>query len=205
MQFTPASETLPLQLPLPLYAKIAVGEFTQPATGEHFTLYAGADEKIVTELKKKSLDESDAELDQATSDRKRFGEGSYEDWYKKERTPFSLIHTSTGALAAFAWYGPKPLGRKSLKHLSEEELAIEGSQEKSEWHTIVYRSYPPFRGTGIMKDFVKTTMDIYKKSVPDIKLWAGIQETNPSSVALAKKLGFVEHSRDGHAIFMIEA
>src|SRR5262245_1922191 len=86
-------------------------------TGIPFDVVIGLSRDLVEQLKVRSLDESDTELQQNTSDRKRFGGGSYEEWYAKERTPYALVDKS-GTLAAIAWYGPKPLGRKSLRYLS---------------------------------------------------------------------------------------
>ncbi len=150
----------------------------------------GLDKNLVEQLKKKSLDETDTDVQSHTSDRKRFGEGSYEEWYAKERTPFALTEEKTGVLAALAWFGPKPLGRKSLKYLSEAELAEEGRQKKSDWHTLVYRSYVPFRGKGLMTDFLKQVIAIYMEQYPNAKLWVGMNADNKASAALASKLGF---------------
>ena len=204
MEISTNSATFPPQLPLPLYSAVRVGEASSGG-GEIFSLYIGLDKNVVAKLKKLSLDPTDIELDANTSDRKRFGEGSYEDWYAKKRVPFALVHEKTGALAALAWYGPKPLGRKSLKHLSDTERALEGAQKEDVWHTIVFRSYPPFRGKGLMRDFILTTMDIYRHYFPEAKLWAGIQDINPASIALAERLGFKKHSQDGHLVVMTEA
>jgi hypothetical protein len=120
----------------------------------------------------------------------RFGKGSYEDWYSKGRVPFALVHRSSGALAALVWFGPKPLGRKSIKHLSEEERKDEYKAAGGNWHTIAFRSYPPFRGTGVMTDFVKTATAVYQKYFPDAKLWTSNARSNASSVALSEKLGY---------------
>lgn len=154
-------------------------------------MYAGLDEDLVAQLKKYSLNTSDGEL-QKTSDLMRFGAGSYADWYaSKERTMFALVEEGSGTLAALAWFGPKPLGRKSMKHLSEEERARdERAMDSGAWHTIVYRSYPPFRGTGLMTSFLVYVMDVYLKCYPGSKLWAGIYADNPASIGFATKLGF---------------
>lgn len=178
----------PFSLPLPLYGMIKLGDFTS-RDGDEFTIWIGADQTVVDELKAKSLDESDIEL-QTTSDRERFGEGSYEEWYSKDRTPFALVHES-GALAAFVWFGPKPLGRPSLKYLSDEERAKEFMQKEEVWHTLVYRSYAPFRGKGIMTDFVRFCIEKYKEHYSEAKLWVGMSAANEASIGLASKLGFV--------------
>ena len=173
---------------IPIYTSEPLGTI-RARDGEDYNIHIGLDRLQVQELKEKSLDDSDTELQQNTSDRKRFGEGSYEDWYSKERTPYSLL-SRDGALAAIAWFGPKPIGRKSLKYLSEEELAKELQQPKSDWHTIVYRAYQPYRGKGLMVNFVRFVMDDYRKRHPDAKLWAGVNTKNQASMALAVKLGF---------------
>lgn len=178
-----------LQLPLPIYTEIPI-DTVLSKDGQEFTLTIGLDEEHIGQLKQYSLDETDAEIQSHTSDRQRFGEGSYEEWYAKERTPFALVHKETGALAALAWFGPKPLGRKSLRFLSEEELQKENIQEKGDWHTIVYRSYRPFRGRGIMRDFLQKALSVYLAHYPEAKLWAGVSTENAASAALAEKLGF---------------
>jgi len=175
---------------LPIYTSEKIGTMSSK-DGAPFDILIGLDEALVAQVRVHSLDTSDAELQENTSDHKRFGEGSYEEWYAKERTPYALVDEA-GKLAALAWFGPKPLGRKSLRYLSAEELAKESSQEKSEWHTIVYRSYAPFRGKGLMTPFVRKAMDDYLQRNPGAKLWAGISMKNAASVALAKKLGFVQ-------------
>jgi RimJ/RimL family protein N-acetyltransferase len=193
-------------LPLPLYEKHGLGTL-QSKNGDDFIVSIGLDRDLVSQLKERSRDMSDVDLQKNTSDLKRFGGDSYEDWYAKERTPYALTDKN-GTLAALAWFGPKPLGRKSLRFLSEEELAKESQQEKNEWHTIVYRSYAPFRGIGIMTPFVRFSMDDYKKRYPGAKLWAGISTDNPSSMALAAKLGFKQDPKyvdaDAHWCAMVE-
>jgi len=177
----------PFSLPLPLFGTIKLGTLLS-RDGEEFSMWIGADEEVVGKLKEKSLDESDIEL-QTTSDRKRFGEGSYEEWYSKDRTPFVLL-ASGGELAAFVWFGPKPLGRKSLKYLSAEDAAKELEQKEDVWHTLVYRSYAPYRGKGLMTDFVRFATDVYRGHYPDAKFWVGMSADNAGSAALATKLGF---------------
>jgi RimJ/RimL family protein N-acetyltransferase len=175
-------------LPLPLYEMHPLGSL-QSKDGEDFNVLVGLDRGLAERLKEKSLDLSDAELQNNTSDLKRFGTGSYEEWYSKERTPYALV-SAEGKLAGLAWFGPKPLGRKSLRFLSEEELQKENEQQKDEWHTIVYRAYAPYRGKGLMGRFVRMTMEDYRKRVPGAKLWAGVSTKNEASIALASKLGF---------------
>lgn len=176
-------------LPLPVYEGVAIGSMNS-SDGDRFLVFAGATKEMAAELKEKSLDKSDVELQSGTSDYQRFGEGSYEEWYSKQRTPFALVHEATGRLAAFVWFGPKPLGRKSLKYLSEEERAKELEQREDVWHTLVYRSYAPFRGKGVMSDFVRFCIETYKKKYPEAKLWTGMSASNVASAGLSAKLGF---------------
>ncbi len=182
------TETQDVRFPLPLYASHKIGAI-QSKDNQSFDVWAGLSREMAAELKERSLDTSDEELQKNTSDYKRFGEGSYEEWYSKERTPFALLDAH-GRLAALVWFGPKPLGRKSLKYLSEEELKKETKQEKGEWHTIVYRSYRPYRGKGLMTPFARFCIDAYRAQYPGVKLWAGLSTENEGSMALAQKLGF---------------
>lgn len=182
-----AAERFPL--PLPVFGMHKIASLTS-RDGESFSVCVGADKEVAEQLRAKSLDKTDTDIQSDTSDRQRFGEGSYEEWYSKDRTPFVLMHDATKQLAAFVWFGPKPLGRKSLKYLSESELQVEGSQVAAEWHTISYRSYPPFRGTGIMTPFVTFAIEQYRSLQPGVRIWAGIDATNPTSVGFIKKLGF---------------
>ena len=189
MDITPSQTTETLLLPLDIYARVLVAAATS-RKNESFEIYAGLDESLVAELKRLSTDDSDEAL-KITSDRKRFGEGLYEDWYKKGRVPFALVHASSDQLAALSWFGSKPLGRKPIRHLSElERLQDEQTMENDGWHTISYRSYPPFRGQGLMKSFVGFTLDLYESYYPGAKFWEGVDADNPASAALAEKLGF---------------
>ena len=194
----------PQNIPLPLYEAVQIGKAV--VNDEVFIMHIGLDKNIVAQLKAHSLDMSDISLQENTSDFKRFGEGSYEQWYAKNRVPFALIHEATGVLAALIWYGPKQLGRKSLKHLSEVELKTEHTVESGEWHTIVQRSYLPFRGKGLMSGFAKATMEVYQEYFPEARLWAGINRTNEASVALATKLGFTmdEAGSDASWVLMVK-
>src|SRR6185369_6859766 len=112
--------TLPsaLVFPLPLYESVPIAEATS-RDGESFMIVAGLDKHMAEQVKQYSLDESDSELIENTSDKRRFGEGSYEEWYSKQRTPFALIHEKTDTVTAICWFGPKAFGRKSMKYLSK--------------------------------------------------------------------------------------
>ncbi len=184
-----AEGTMPTS-PIPIYTSVRMGTM-RSRDGEMFTMYAGLEIDQVAQLRAYSLDKSDEEIQKNTSDRQRFGEGSYEQWYAKGRVPFALVHDETGTLAAITWFGPKPLGRKSLKHLSvEERRQDERTLDSGDWHTVVYRAYGPYRGKGLMKAFVKFTMDAYRTAYPRSKIWAGIYAENPASLGLVEKLGF---------------
>ena len=172
---------------LPLYASVPLGLLLKDA--EKFEIRVGLDEALVAQLKQYSLDESDEDIQKNTSDRKRFGEGSYEEWYSKNRTPFALV--KDGSLAALVWFGPKPLGRKSLKYLSEEEQKKELEQHEEVWHTLVYRSYKPYRGAGLMSAFVRFALDAYRELYPDAKFWVGLSDDNKASAGLATRIGFI--------------
>lgn len=174
--------------PLPIHSTINIANAISKDS-ESFSIFIGLDEKMVTQLKKLSLDKNDIEIQENTSDRKRFGVGLYEDWYKKNRTPFALVNTNTNALAALVWLGPEPFVDK------------EGN-----WYTMAWRSYPSFRGKGLMKEFTKFAMDIYMKNIPNIKLWINIKKENIGSIGLAKFLGFkeLENSAFNSSIIMIK-
>lgn len=182
--------SLPPSLSLALYGRVRIGTLETDA-GLRFAFSLGLSQAEAGQLKSLSLAD-DLALRENTSDYERFGTGSYEVWYAKGRSIFALTDETSGALAAIVWYGPKPLGRKSLKHLSPEEQAREHESVKDagDWHTIVFRSYPPYRGTGIMTGFAQATLDIYKKYYPAARLWAGINGMNAGSIRLCEKLGF---------------
>src|SRR3989339_556524 len=89
-------------LPLLMYTNINIADATSKE-GDNFSVFVGLDKEKVIQLKALSLDESDIEIQKNTSDRKRFGLGKYEDWYKKNRTPFVLVQKNTNKLAARIW------------------------------------------------------------------------------------------------------
>jgi len=179
---------LPQSVPLPLFEKVFIGSAEND--GESFDAYLGLDESLAANLKSLSANADDADLQENTSDYERFAKGSYEEWYARDRIPFVLVHRNTGTLAAFVWFGPKALGVKSLKHLSVEERESANMMESENWHTIAFRSYPPFRGTGIMKKFVIAVTEVYEHYFPQAKLWTSNNRANTASVKLSEKLGY---------------
>lgn len=191
MEIEPYSVNDALKLPLGLYESVPIAE-AKSKDGDSFVVVAGLDRHMATQVKHYSLSENDPELQENTSDKQRFGEGSYEEWYAKGRVPFALIHEQSDTLTAICWFGPKPLGAKSMKYLSDEERAHEKElgAEAGDWHTISYRSYNPYRGKGHMRGFVQFCIDTYLKAYPKAKLWAIFNSHNDGSIALAGKLGF---------------
>ncbi len=173
----------PAKVPVPLYEAVRVGHITS-RTGEEFDLVIGLDRTMVESLKKNSLDLEDTDLQANTSDFKRFGEGSYEEWYKKSRVPFALI-AKNGDLAALIWLGPESLGTKSIKYGAEKKT----NAPQGDWHTIAFRAYNPYRGQGLMKNFALKAIEIYKHYFPTARIWAGINAKNAASIALSEKLG----------------
>ena len=171
-------------LPLPLHASIHLADAVLK-DGEEFDLFVGITKKYADQLKKLSLDERDADLQNFTGDKKRFGEGSYEAWYKKNRTPFILIDKRTDELAAIIWFGPKPLGAKSRKFGEEKEY-----ENQNKYHTVSFRTYPVFRGRGIMKNFSSFVMEIYKKHFPNSIFWTGTDNRNNIFIKFISALGF---------------
>ena len=89
-----------------------------------------------------------------------------------------MIHNSTNSLAALVWFGPELL-----------------KKESGNWHTVAWRSYPSFRGRGLMKEFTKFAMDIYTKNVPDMKFWISVKKDNLGSIRLGKFLGFLKSEK----------
>lgn len=165
-----------IHLPTLLYQAVPIAEATH--NEETFLIVMGLDRDLVRQLKEYSLDESDTAIQEQTSDRKRFGEGSYEAWYAKNRVPIALVRAGTNTLAALLWFGPETF---------ENAPPLEG---KKEWHTLAYRSYAPYRGTGLMKDFARFALQTYRAFRPQVVLWAGIHADNAASAGLAGKLGF---------------
>lgn len=155
-----------------------------------YVLVRGLSQGLVVQLKAYSSDLTDTVLQDATSDYERFGVGDYEAWYAKQRVPYALIDGATETLAALIWFGPKTLGRPSLKHLTEEERSHELSHATGEWHTVSYRAYGVYRGRRLMSIFSKVALADYLTRYPGAKLWLSIDTQNPASFALSERLGF---------------
>jgi hypothetical protein len=169
--------------------------------GEDFSVIIGLSEDLAKQLRRRSLDKEDIELMENTSDLDRFGYGSYEKWFEN-RTPFAVV-TSHGELAAFAWFGPKPYGQKSMKHMSPGARAEEQVTDTNGWHTVSFRSYEPYRATGIMRPFMEKAMAAYKELHPDAKIWAIIDSKNASSIALSERLGFAIAPQEDQAFTLM--
>src|SRR5690242_4884836 len=90
--------------PPSLYSCQQIGVLTG-RDGTPFAILRGLSRDHVRQLEERSVDHADEELEKNTSDRKRFGEESYEVWYAKGRFPFALV-SPEGTLAAIIWYGP---------------------------------------------------------------------------------------------------
>lgn len=176
------AEDVHVSLPLPLFETEKIGSVTL-ADGEILAIQLGLSEELVEKLKEHARDSGDEELQKNTSDYRRFVESSYEDWYKKDRTPFSLV-SETGELAAIVWFGPEKLP-------AETDIAA--------WDTIAFRSYPPYRGKGIMTPFGAFAIDTYLSLRPDRSIWLETGTDNEAGKHLYKKLGFAEHSYQQHA------
>jgi hypothetical protein len=184
MKIFPKTTLQDFSLPLPLFSSIHIADAICKR-GEEFDVFIGLEKKYAEQLKQLSADESDVDLQGYTGDRRRFVEKTYEHWYKKNRTPFALVHKQTDALAAIIWFGPKSLGRKSDKFGIADEHKVE-----SEWHTISFRSYPDFRGRGMMKNFSKFVIDMYKQHFPGVMFWTGTDNRNSVFIKLISDLGF---------------
>lgn len=178
-------ENLPnFSLPLPVFSSIHIADAINKE-GEEFDVLLGLDTKYVEQLKNLSLDKSDTDLQNNTGDFNRFGVGSYEDWYKKNRTIFALINKQRDILSAIVWFGPKSLGKKSIKFGKEED-----NEYQTKWHTVSVRSYSVWRGKKMMKNFVEFALNFYKKYFVNIKFWMGTDDRNIAAVKLFSELNF---------------
>lgn len=188
MKIIPKDYLPEISLPLPLFQSFILADGICKL-GDEFDVYIGLEKKYALQLKKLSQDEGDVDLQNYTGDKARFVEGTYEDWYKQSRTVFALVHKQTDVLAALMWFGPKSLGRKSMK-FEQEVNADSKDDSENDWHTIAFRSYPPFRGRGVMKNFSKFAIDIYKKHFPKSMFWTGTDDRNTVFLKFISGLGF---------------
>ena len=183
-----------LTLPLPVFTSIEVGTLTGK-DGTPFTIVAGLDKGLAAQLKEKSLDMSDTELQQNTSDHKRFGTGSYEDWYAKVRVPFAALDKNK-KLAAIIWFG------------ADEPPVVAGYDiPQKKWDTIAFRSYAPYRGVGIMGGMSAFVIDMHKEKMPERTLWLETNADNEAGKHLYHKLGFNDvgvSERNGRLVMVRE-
>ena len=77
-----------------------------------------------------------------------------------------------------------------MKHISDEERQSQNLVAPENWHTIAFRSYPPYRGTGIMRKFADAVTTVYMNYYPEGRLWTTNVRNNISSIALSEKLGY---------------
>lgn len=148
------------------------------------TVRYGLEPQLVAELKRKSLDLTDAALHSHTSDYLRFGVGSYETWYGKRRHPFALTNAEQ-ELAALIWFGP-----------SAPPACIDSDLAPELWDTIAFRAYKPFRGAGLMKDFSKVVLATHDALYPERPIWLHTRNGNVAAQSLYEKLGFVVRGSD---------
>lgn len=167
------------ETPLALYESERLGEAVSE-DGTVFSIVRGLSEPLAEDLKRHSLDESDTELMQGTSDRRRFGEGSYDAWFAKGRYPYALAHGN--ALAALIWFGAEEL---------PEEFATYGGNAGTN-DTLAFRSYEPYRGKRLMGDFSRFVIDAYAKNHAGRTLWLQTNTDNAPAIRLYERLGFVQ-------------
>src|SRR3989344_4712793 len=95
MKIIPQNNVPEFSLPLPIFSSIHLADAIG-RDGEEFSVFVGLVKKYAEQLKALALDESDVDLQKYTGDKERFGLGSYEDWYNKNRTPFALVQGGHG-------------------------------------------------------------------------------------------------------------
>jgi GNAT superfamily N-acetyltransferase len=169
-----------LKFPLALFSVVEIGTL-EGKDGTRFSIVAGLDKPRVAQLKQRSLDKSDSDLQNNTSDYKRFGEGSYESWYAKGRVPFVALDP-LGNLAAIIWFGP------------DEPPALSNGYQYPEknWDTIAFRSYAPYRGVGIMTPMSIFVVKTHREKFPERTLWLETNIDNEAGKHLYNKLGFAD-------------
>lgn len=180
-------------LPLPLYKRVFIGTLVMPDS-TRLSIYLGADEDTAHQLREQALS-ADEELLTNTHDRARFGEGSYEDWYAKGRSPFSLVD-DVGNLAAFIWFGAEMPPKECAQGV-----------ESVLWDTVAFRSYPPYRGRGMMTPLACFVIETYERLMPGHHLWLAARTENIPALGLYGKLGFqvCGYGEDGTRTYMIRS
>jgi RimJ/RimL family protein N-acetyltransferase len=163
---------------------------------ERFAIVAGLCQPLVRSLQERSLDTADSELTRRTSDPVRFGEGSYEAWFRKGRFAFALVNVES-LLAALVWYGPSHL---------PTEVEPRHSNGPDTWDTVAFRSYPPYRGRGLMGDFSRFVFRCHSLYSPERRLWLETDADNLAGLRLYEALGFriAGSRRDGGRVVMIK-
>lgn len=150
---------------------------TYTRDGTALGVHRGLSKAHVEQLCAYSLNEHDQEL-KITSDRTRFETlESYTTWFLQGRTIYGAVDTHE-VLAGIVWCGPKSL-----------PVDIPLAQDY-EWHTVAYRSYGSYRGSGFMKDFCKQALDDYRTHHQGIRMFVKISCGNEASIGLARSLGF---------------
>lgn len=142
------------------------------------TLLKGLDRNTVEFLIGRSNDKNDTELLKNTSDEKRFRDhASYAQWFEKGRTPYALTNEEDGLLALI-WFGEKqpPRDTETIPH--------------DNWHTVAFRSYGPFRGSGLMVPLSQRVFDEYSAEHPFVSYWLEVNTDNKPAKKLYEKLGF---------------
>jgi len=150
-----------------------------------FGLEYGLDEGLVEQVITYSNSESDKDLREATSDKERFKDfDAYTQWYKKGRFPFGFTD-ERGILASLIWYGPA----------QPPMLNNQGRPEPDQkWDTIAFRSYPPFRGQGLMRAFVDAVLRRHASDRSDHNIWLSVKAENMRAQELYRSLGFEPQS-----------
>jgi len=145
----------------------------------------GPDERLVEQVITYSNSESDKDLREATSDKERCKEvDAYTQRDKKGSFPFELTD-ERGILASLIWYGPA----------QPPMLNNQGRPEPDQkWDTIAFRSYPPFRGQGLMRAFVDAVLRRHASDRPDHNMWLSVKAENMRAQELYRSLGFVPKS-----------
>ena len=90
MKIIPRENREEYSLPLPIYQSVHIADGIC-REGKEFDLLVGLDKKYTEQLRELSANESDTDLQNFTSDWKRFVEGSYEFWYQKNPPPFPSL------------------------------------------------------------------------------------------------------------------